>query len=87
MVEHVKHDEEVSLKYMRLWRAAEEIREEAREEGWTEGCAEGLSQRIEAYVLDSVEENIPKDRIIAKLTKIFALSPDEAEDCYYKYSK
>lgn len=89
MVEHVKHDEEVSVKYMRLWRDAEEIREEARAEGLAEGRAEGrvegLSQGIEAYILDSMEENIPKDRIIAKLTKIFALSSDEAEVYYNKY--
>lgn len=78
MVEHVKHDEEVSVKYMRLWREAEEIREEALEEG--------RSQGIQAFVLDSIEENVSKERIIAKLVKIFALSVDEAEVYYNKYS-
>ena len=101
MVEHVKHDEEVSLKYMIFWQSAEgfkdyireevreEVREEARKEGHAEGLAEGraegLSQGIESYILDNVEENVPKDRIIAKLTKIFSLSPDEAEVYYNKY--
>ena len=81
MIEHVKHDEEVSIRYMRLWRDEEDIRVEAREEG----LAEGRQMGIEAFILDNVEENVPKDRIIEKLVKRFEMSQDEAEDYYKKY--
>lgn len=90
MVDHVKHDEEVSIRYMRLWREEEDIREEGRqigiEEGIEKGIEKGLHKGIAAFILDNMEENVPKNRIIEKLVKRFEMSRDEAEVCYNKYS-
>ena len=37
---------------------------------------------IEAFILDNLEENIPRGRIIDKLIRRFSLSREEAERCY-----
>lgn len=37
---------------------------------------------IEAFILDNLEENIPRDRIIDKLIRRFSLSREDAERCY-----
>ncbi len=90
MIEHVKHDEEVSIRYMRLWEDERDILERGRQigraEGHEKGREEGREEGIKAFVLDNREENIPKERIVEKLIKRFALSQDEAEVCYNKYS-
>lgn len=51
-------------------------------EGRTQGIAEGRTQGIEAFILDNLEENIPRGRIIDKLIRRFSLSREEAERCY-----
>lgn len=90
MVEHVKHDEEVSIRYMRLMEDERDLlergRQKGREEGREEGRKEGRIQGIQAFISDNIEESVPKERIIAKLVKIFALSSEEAEVYYNKYS-
>ena len=37
---------------------------------------------IEAFILDNLEENIPRGRIIDKLIRRFSLSREDAERCY-----
>lgn len=51
-------------------------------EGRTQGIEEGRIQGIEAFILDNLEENIPRGRIIDKLIRRFSLSREEAERCY-----
>lgn len=51
-------------------------------EGRTQGIAEGRTQGIEAFILDNLEENIPRGRIIDKLIRRFSLSREDAERCY-----
>ena len=50
-------------------------------EGRTQGIAEGRTQGIEALILDNLEENIPRDRIVEKLIRRFSMTPEEAECC------
>ncbi len=90
MVEHVKRDEEVSIRYMRLMEDERDLLDRGREmgieEGIEKGIEKGIHQVLQAYILDNVEENVPKERIIEKLVKRFGLSEDEAASCYEKYS-
>ncbi len=39
------------------------------------------AQGIEAFILDNLEENIPRDRIVEKLIRRFSMTPEEAECC------
>ena len=52
------------------------------EHGKEIGIAEGRTQGIEAFILDNLEENIPRGRIIDKLIRRFSLSREDAERCY-----
>ena len=46
MVERVKHDEEVAIRYMRIWEEEERIVARAKEEGREEGREEGETVRL-----------------------------------------
>ncbi len=48
--------------------------EHGKEIGKEIGIAEGRTQGIEAFILDNLEENIPRGRIIDKLIRRFSLS-------------
>jgi hypothetical protein len=43
MVDMVKHDEEVAIRYMRLWEEEESIRRKALEEGIEKGIEKGIA--------------------------------------------
>ena len=59
-----------------IWREAqEEAKEEARKEG------------IRVLVLDNLEEQVPKERILKKLQRHFSLSAVEAEQYYDQFAK
>lgn len=45
----------------------------------------GLEQGIRAFILDNIEEGIPKNRILEKLKKRFSLSETTAEDYYCRF--
>lgn len=61
MVENVKHDEEVQIRYMRLWEEKERIRSEALEEGIKEG------QAMERANVEREHANAEKERMRADL--------------------
>ena len=82
MVEHVKHDEEVSIRYMRMMEDERDLLERGRQMGIEEGILFG----IQAFIEDSMEENIPKVYVIEKLIRRFELSEEEATTYYEKYS-
>lgn len=42
---------------------------------------------IETLILDNLEENIAKERIIEKLQKHFSLSEEQAEEYFQKFAK
>ena len=55
-------------------------------QGRSEGRNEGIEEGIKVFVLDNIEENIPKERIIIKLQRRFDLSEEQAVAKYKKYS-
>ena len=48
---------------------------------------EGIEQGIRAMVLDNLEEQIPKDRIMDKLQKHFKLDRERAEQYFERYAE
>ena len=64
--------------------------EEAMERGMNLGIERGMNlgieRGIEAFILDNLEENIPKTRIIEKLQRRFQLEESRAEDYFEKYA-
>ena len=68
----VEHGKEIGIEEGRTQGIAEER---------TQGIAEGRTQGIEAFILDNLEENIPRDRIVEKLIRRFSMTPEEAECC------
>lgn len=63
-------------------------REEGRKEGIRQGIEQGMEcgmeQGIRVFVLDKIEENIPKDKVVEKLQKGFQLSGEKAQYYYEK---
>ena len=57
-----------------------------RSEGIQLGRSEGVEEGLKAFILDNIEENIPKERIIEKLQRRFDLSEEQAVEKYEKYS-
>lgn len=51
-----------------------------------EGIEQGREEGIKALVLDNIEDNIPKERSIAKIQKWFAITKEEAESYYERFS-
>lgn len=66
-------------------------REEGLKEGLKEGLEQGrkaaLEQGIQIFILDNLEEQVPKDRILSKMVRRFELSMEQAEELYLKYSQ
>lgn len=52
-----------------------------------EGIEQGMEQGIRAMVLDNLEEQIPKDRIMDKLQKHFKLDRERAEQYFERYAE
>ena len=53
--------------------------------GMERGIEKGIEKGIKAFILDNLEENIPKERIIEKLQKRFNLSQMKAESYFERY--
>ena len=53
---------------------------EGRIEGRVEGRAEERNVGIRIFIEDKIEDGIPEDRIIEKLTKRYGMTSDEARD-------
>ena len=68
---------------MQAWEERIFDREDARREGREEGIKEG----IQIFILDNMEENIPKERILDKLMRRFELSLEEAQLQYEEAAK
>ena len=60
-------------------------RSEGIQVGRSEGIQLGRSEGIKAFILDNIEENIPKERIIEKLQRRFDLTEEQAVEKYEKY--
>ena len=66
--------------------AAEEIKA-AKEETATarREAAAAKADGIKGMVMDDLEENVPRERVVLKLKKYFAISQEEAENYTLKY--
>ena len=54
--------------------------------GMERGIERGVELGIEAFILDNLEENIPRERIIEKMQKRFQLQQSKAEAYFERYS-
>lgn len=61
--------------------------EQGLAQGMSQGMAQGIECGIEALVLDNLEENISKERIVSKLQRHFQLQEEQAEQYFEKYAK
>lgn len=75
---------EITEKWLQEGR--EEGRKEGREEGKKEGREEGIEVGMAAFILDNLEENIPKQRILEKLQRRFKLKEEAAREYFNKYA-
>ena len=73
-VRKIKASEKMGVKFMQQWEVEVLARQEERDEG------------IRILIIDNLEENTPKDRIIEKLIRHFSLTEDKANEYYLKYS-
>lgn len=78
----------------RTLRQIYELRLKAKRDRWAEdeyikdlGREEGLEKGIEAFVTDYIEEGFAKEQIIAKLTKRFGVSGEEAQAYYERFGR
>lgn len=55
------------------------------DEGRIEGREEGREEGIRAIILDNLEENIPKEKILIKLQKRFNLTEEQSEQYYQRF--
>ena len=46
----------------------------------------GMERGIEAFILDNLEEHVPRERIIAKLQKRFQLEQSRSEEYFDEYA-
>ncbi len=61
-----------------MCKALEDWAAEERAEGRLEGKLEGKLEGIRGMILDNLEENVPIERIMAKLHKYFGMEEEEA---------
>ena len=57
------------------------------EQGLQQGIQQGIQKGICAFILDNLEENIPKKRILSKLERRFFLTPEQAREYFEKYGR
>ena len=53
--------------------------------GIEKGMEKGVEEGIKVFILDNIEENIPRERIIEKLQRRFDLTEEQALEKYEKY--
>ena len=63
------------------------IYERGIERGIEKGIEQGIEQGIRLLVVDYIEENFPKEKILEKLQKGFSLDEKKALEMYEKYAK
>ena len=75
-----EYDEEKEMKLIRR-----DEREIGREQGLREGMEKGINQSIKCFILVNLEEQIPEERIVEHLQKIFGVSPEEGRQLISSY--
>lgn len=66
-----------------LWKDAEH---QGMERGMKRGIERGITQGIRIFILDNLEENVPRERILLKLQKRFELNEEAANQYYSEYA-
>ncbi len=79
-------NEELKQEVEHMGGLGQSILEEGIEQGIEQGIEWGIERGIQAFILDYVEEDIPRDRILAKLQKRFELSREKAEAYFEKFA-
>ncbi|NBI73291.1 hypothetical protein D3Z50_20035, partial [Clostridiaceae bacterium] len=64
-----------------------EAEQRGREEGRAEGKAEARTEGIQILIADHKEEEIPKEKTLAKLQKHYHLTESQAETYYIEFTK
>ncbi len=64
-----------------------EGRREGRKEGKRVGRREGIEMGIKQFILDNQEENVPRERILAKLCRRFELSEEKSQLYYERFAE
>ena len=89
-----EYDEEREMKLIK-----QDIREMGREEGLKQGLKqgrkqglkqgirEGIKESMKYFILDNLEEQIPEEKIVAKLKKYFGILPEEGRRMISLYRK
>lgn len=60
---------------------------EGRKQGFKQGAIHGEEKGIKNFILDNQEENVPKERIIAKLSRRFELTAQKANMYYERFAE
>ena len=81
-----EYDEKAEREY--LQKQSREYDEKAeREYLQKQSREEGLKEGIRAFILDNLEEQIPKERILSKLERRFSLTLEQAKEYFEKYAE
>ena len=56
------------------------------EQGIEQGLEQGIEQGIEAFILDKLEDNVPRETNIQRLMKRFELTQEKATEYVDKYT-
>lgn len=64
-----------------------EAEQRGEDRGRTAGIAEGRAEGIQILIADHLEENIPRERTLAKLQKHYHLTEAQAEKYYAEFIK
>ena len=56
------------------------------EQGIKQGFKQGIEQGIKAFILDGLEDNLTKERILLKIERSFDLTRERAEHYYSLFS-
>ena len=61
--------------------------EQGLQQGLEQGIQKGIQKGICAFILDNLEENVPKERILSKLERRFFLTSEQAREYFEKYGR
>lgn len=70
-----------------MCKALEDLCEDMRNEGISQGMSRGIEQGIRIFILDNLEENVPKERIILKLQRRFEVDEKRADEYFQMYAQ
>lgn len=72
-----------------LWKEAKKVRgigQRIAEEVWEEASEKATEKGIQILVLDNLEEQVPEERILAKLQRRYNLTEEEAKEYYDRFA-